>query len=116
MLVGLSFLKQKRAGAGVRLSCSQFAFPRIHASEYCESDCLGEVLRFYLFAALKDTQNRVSVLSIIHQLFRKQLLADWPSNKVVELGSGSGEMIRKIAPQFLDDFSGRSLSPPALRT
>jgi hypothetical protein len=101
MLFAAGGFQNVQASQTLSKLCQLLSIPRVHAEEYCESACLSESLRSRVFEALTGSQAAAGVVKVIHETFQEALGdSKWPSRRVVELGSGSGQMMLSLAREF----------------
>ena len=81
--------------------------------EFCESPCLPDGLRSRVFSALNDIQVASKVDKAVTDMFSKILKEKIQSaTRVIEIGSGSGKLLARLAQNFADfDFVLTDLFP-----
>lgn len=78
--------------------CSMLFPKRISAFEFCESACISEGLRSKVFDALSKTQMAAAVEAVTEKLFTELAPTKiQPGARIIEIGSGSGQMLSKVA-------------------
>jgi hypothetical protein len=77
-----------------------FRLPRFHLSEKCESPELSETMRAEVFAALSDVQKAGGAIEVLGEQFAKDFAKTKAVCRIIEIGSGSGEMLSFLSQQF----------------